>query len=164
MLESEVSNDSIRVACGVSAAEWPDEAFTAADFATEFENEYHFEFNTSLDYKTVADIISEGNDADPMEDAYFLLYYMKEWYKYYAAARIAYSAHLSLAKKITDSENSIERFPMDYEALRNAMARLASVAKNRFYFYLTGDELFAQGASSSILGTSSPSYDPVTGQ
>lgn len=79
------------------------------------------------------------------------------WCQYFGALQLLDNSVLAIPQKIQANTDQMSRFPVDWEALKEGLRRKLSKLENTLLRAPAASGVF------SIMGTSLPTYDPVTG-
>lgn len=147
---------AVRLTAGIDVSEYPDSAFSESGVLEELEidlNEWLGE--AGLSYVT---IIGLGGTASTSPDARQDFLNLKKYAKYKLAMFVLNAMGLGFAKKLSDGQDSFERFAKDQEEVLRRFEEVSEEAKAAI--------LAAHGTDTQIsspLSGVSNDYDPVTG-
>ena len=153
-----VTYDQIRGAAGVSVVEVSNAEIDA--FA--IEQTLQLAVASWIPAATDTDAIyTDGTDPGATTAEKHTLYAFSAYLKNYAAYLLFLTGKLKFAKKISDSDNSFERYGWEDDAIAARLLAQANQAQDQF-LGLIGEE--ATGYATNIfMGRSEPAFDPVTG-
>ena len=150
--------NQIRSAAGVSDAELSDAEIDASGLQTDLELEVAewLPASTSLDA-----IHTDGTDVAATTQQKLLMYAMSAYLKNAAAYLLFMTGVMKFGKKISDSNNAMERNIWDDEEILKRLSALMKKYKAKFL------ELYDQPEdefdTAIFMGSSVPDFDPVTG-
>ena len=145
------TSEAIRAALGVSdqADELPDEVFTNHEMEDELDlllSQWLLDAAST----TILSVQSSGNQTASLA--------LRQCAKYMGALLMVPSLATSTASKLSDGQDEFQREKRDLQQLTRDLEKLLGK-----YQAMVGDALGATAASFSIMGISSPPFDPVTG-
>jgi hypothetical protein len=150
--------DQIRTATGVSVKELSNDELdnSGIEFDVELEVSTWLPSSASL-----TQIYDDGSDPAATQQQKCQMYAMAAYCKYAAAYFLMQTGVMKFAKKLSDSNNAIERDSRDDEKLLKVLAAQMQKYKNKFL------ELYNEPAdefdTAIFMGSVSPNFDPVTG-
>ena len=157
-ISNHVTYDQIRNAVGVSEAELSDGEIDSSGL------EYELQLETDLWLPEAADtdaIYTDGTNPSATRTERIRYYAFSTYLKNYAGYLLFNSGKLKFAKKISDSDNSIERFDWVESEIIQRLLSQANKAQNQVLdSYGVETEPYLTGV---YAGKSSPDFDPVTG-
>ena len=150
--------NQIRMAAGVSEAELSDDEINGAGLQTDLELEVSEWLPTSTSLQAIYD---DGIDVSATNKQKLLMYAMSAYLKNAAAYLLFMTGVLKFGKKISDSNNAMERNPWDDDKVLKKLLALMNKYKAKFL------ELYDQPQdefdTAIFMGSSTPDFDPVTG-
>lgn len=153
-----VTYDQIRHAVGVSEVELSDSEIDSSGIEYQLQLETNAWLPSTVDTDT---IYSEGTDPAATREQKLKYFSFSVYLKNYSAYLILITSKLKFAKKISDSDNSFERFDWEQERLLQHLIAQANTAKDDF-LSIIGEETSSYDTS-IYAGKSEPSFDPITG-
>jgi len=153
-----VTYDQIRGAVGVSSAELRDAEILSYGL------EQDLQLAVALwlpDFVDTDVVYTDGSDPAATQAQKLTLYAFSNYLKYYGAYILLGTGKLKFAKKISDSDNSIERYNWDNEQILNTLVSQANSAKEQFLGLLNEDVIETQ--TDIFMSKAEPDFDPITG-
>jgi hypothetical protein len=149
------SYDSLRGVLGIDDSEIEDERFDSLNLQLLMEAELK---SWLPDHET---IWQEGQDPSATDEQSFLANVLSLWAQYFCAAQIT-DVGTNFFQSMTDGEATFKRFDVNFESLSIMFRKKARNWKETLLELTdTSEDIEIKGLS--IMGISSPSYDPVTG-
>jgi hypothetical protein len=158
VFEDLVTFNSLRFLVGVSEVEMSDTDLEESGLGGEVSAEIAGFLPAPV---TAESIYTGGIAVDATEDEKLLLVYLGAYSRYYLAAQVLITGRLKFATKISDSQDEMTRAAWDDKE----KIRLLMEKANRYKTLLLealGEEVGVSPAY-SLMGISSPTFDPVTG-
>ena len=153
-----VTYDQIRGAAGVSSAELRDEEMASYGLEQDLQLATAQWVPDSVDTDAV---YTDGSDPAATQAQKLTLYALSSYLKHYGAYVLLMTGKLKFAKKISDSDNSIERYNWDNQQILNTLVSQANSARDQFLSLLNEEVTAAQ--TDIFMGKSEPDFDPVIG-
>ena len=153
-----VTYSQIRGAAGVSFAELSDAEIGGYGLEQDLQLATAQWIPEAIDTDTV---YTEGTAPAATNTQKLTLYAFSSYLKNYGAYLLLMAGKLKFAKKISDSDNSIERYNWDNAQLLNTLISQANQAQDQF-LALTDQEVTAT-QTDIFMGKSEPDFDPVLG-
>lgn len=150
------SYDTLRGVLGIDDLEIEDERFDSLNLDTLVSANLR-------DWLPNHDAIwTQGQDPNATEEEVFLANALSLWTQYFCAAEIA-DAGTFMFQSMTDGETTFKRFDVDFPLMAAMFRKKANNWKSVLLEMLDMEpEIVVKGLG--IMGISSPSFDPVTGQ
>jgi hypothetical protein len=158
VFEDLVTYDALRFLVGVSEIEMTDASLEASGLDLELQAELaQFIPNTT----SADDIYTDAIQVDATDAEKLLNIYLSAFSRYYLAAQVLITGVLKFATKISDSQDEMTRKAWDDEEKIRLLLERAGYFKNLLLEALGETPVTATGYS--IMGSSQPDFDPVTG-